>query len=182
MTSHLKDELSHYGDEKTRSQAENSTDGGPSTFADRLRSALSGREVSPWARRSGIPASTVKSCLEGTIPRADNAVKIAQALGVSVEWLVTGRGEQPPGSIAQAVKATLAESGRAYDPVSRPPPQPGSGPPSAYDRAAITLDSAARIAGIEPTESLRLVLMQILFRYDIPSEDIALLIQVASPD
>lgn len=43
---------------------------------------------------------------KGNLPRADDAVKIASALGVSVEWLVTGEPPKPsPAEKAlQAVK------------------------------------------------------------------------------
>jgi transcriptional regulator with XRE-family HTH domain len=41
---------------------------------------------------SGVPRKTIDKYLteHGSIPSAENAVKIAQALGVTVEYLVTG--------------------------------------------------------------------------------------------
>ena len=44
------------------------------------------------SKRTGIPKDTINSYLKtgGPIPAADKAVKIAQALGTSVEFLVTG--------------------------------------------------------------------------------------------
>lgn len=44
----------------------------------------------------GINYSSYNSCKQyGNLPRADDAVKIAQALGSSVEFLVTGEESRP---------------------------------------------------------------------------------------
>lgn len=39
----------------------------------------------------GVQGASITGWKKGSYPRADTAVKIAQFLGVSVEWLVTGR-------------------------------------------------------------------------------------------
>ncbi len=128
------------------------------------------------------------SVLKGTIPRADNAVRIARALGVSVEWLLTGEGPPPgappePGEGAQAPAPAPPPSGPAC---CEPPHAPASAGPhhgaaSAYDRAAATVDRAAQIARVEPSAAVRVALMQILFRHDIPAEEIALLLAATHP-
>jgi lambda repressor-like predicted transcriptional regulator len=56
----------------------------------RMMSLIGDEPLASVSHRTGIPRTTLSSILEGTIPRADRAVKIAKALGVTVEWLVTG--------------------------------------------------------------------------------------------
>lgn len=68
----------------------NRQDDNEDTFSSRLMAALGDEDVAPFARRAGIPASTMHSITKGVVPRADTAVRIATSLGVSVEWLVTG--------------------------------------------------------------------------------------------
>jgi transcriptional regulator with XRE-family HTH domain len=64
-------------------------------FRENLKSQLqySGLLVKELADRSGIKKKTLDSYLgiRGYMPSAEAAVSIAQALGVSVEYLVTGR-------------------------------------------------------------------------------------------
>jgi transcriptional regulator with XRE-family HTH domain len=63
-------------------------------FAENLRSELDyqGLIVKELAAKTGININTLNHYLAGnkTMPRADVAVKIASALGVTVEYLVTG--------------------------------------------------------------------------------------------
>ncbi|GHT56432.1 hypothetical protein FACS1894109_05350 [Spirochaetia bacterium] len=63
-------------------------------FAENLRSELDyqGLIVKELAVKSGINIHTLNNYLSGkrTMPPADAAVKIAAALGVTVEYLVTG--------------------------------------------------------------------------------------------
>ena len=63
-------------------------------FKENLKEQLSfsGMYVKELAALSGVKKQTIDSYLsvQGCIPSADAAVAIAQALGVSVEYLVTG--------------------------------------------------------------------------------------------
>jgi len=63
-------------------------------FKENLKSELSFQDmlVKELAAQSGISKSTLDNYLgiRGYMPSADIAVKIAQVLGVSVEYLVTG--------------------------------------------------------------------------------------------
>ena len=63
-------------------------------FKENLRSELTFQDmlVKELAAQSGISKSTLDNYLgvRGYMPSAEAAVKIAQALGVSVEYLVTG--------------------------------------------------------------------------------------------
>jgi transcriptional regulator with XRE-family HTH domain len=75
-------------------------------FAENLRSELDYQDliVKQLAARAGVNIHTLNHYLSGkkSMPPADVAVRIAAALGVSVEYLVTGRnpertaGEQGP--------------------------------------------------------------------------------------
>lgn len=64
------------------------------SFKENLKSELEyqGLQIKELAAKSGISRNTLANYLTGhnSLPTADNAVKIAQALGVSVEYLVAG--------------------------------------------------------------------------------------------
>ena len=64
-------------------------------FKENLKAELnfSGMLVKELAARSGVKKKTLDSYMgnKSYTPSAENAVKIAKALGVSVEYLVTGK-------------------------------------------------------------------------------------------
>lgn len=64
-------------------------------FRDNLKSELTYQDirVKELAEKTSISKKTLDNYLakNNCNPSAENAVKIAQALGVSVEWLVTGK-------------------------------------------------------------------------------------------
>jgi transcriptional regulator with XRE-family HTH domain len=82
----------------------------PSTLAGRLRAArtlagLSGRALDKLAGRKEGHASVIESRPDGAV-KAAVAMAYARALGVSLEWLVDGKGEPPTReSLARAVEA-----------------------------------------------------------------------------
>jgi len=57
----------------------------------RLVELLSGRDFGWLSEKTGIPASTLSDYVQKGISKADNAVKIADAFGVTVDRLLTGR-------------------------------------------------------------------------------------------
>jgi len=61
---------------------------------ERLKDVLSARgAAAAIAEKTGIAASTVRSYVrQGSIPTALKLAAIAEAAGVSLEWLATGRG------------------------------------------------------------------------------------------
>ncbi|MDR2158662.1 MAG: helix-turn-helix domain containing protein [Treponema sp.] len=68
--------------------------------------------VKELAVRSGIKKKTIDSYLgrRGYIPSAEAAVRIAQALGVSVEYLVTGKQDgqnRPLSSLPQDIQGIV---------------------------------------------------------------------------
>jgi phage repressor protein C with HTH and peptisase S24 domain len=75
------------------------TSEGGSTFALRFAFALSGEKPFAFAKRTELPDSSIRKYLAGTEPSVGQLVVLADALGVSVEWLASGRGEmRAPGS------------------------------------------------------------------------------------
>ena len=64
------------------------------SFKENLKSELEyqGLQVKELAAKCGISRNTLANYLTGhnSLPTADNAVKIAQSLGVSVEYLMIG--------------------------------------------------------------------------------------------
>jgi transcriptional regulator with XRE-family HTH domain len=87
-------------------------------FRENLKSQLqySGMLVKELAARSGIKKKTLDSYLgiRGYIPSAEAAVSIAQALGVSVEYLVTGR-ESPRDRPLSALPEDIQDTVRALE-------------------------------------------------------------------
>lgn len=63
-------------------------------FVDRLRSVTGGRNASDLARETGISPRTIHNYLQGRTqdPSLSHAAAMADALGVQLEWLATGRG------------------------------------------------------------------------------------------
>ncbi len=75
------------------------------SFRENLKSELSfqGMLVKELSSRTGINKRTLDNYLreKGNIPSADIAVKIADALGVSVEFLVTGTERKASGDFKE---------------------------------------------------------------------------------
>jgi len=85
-------------------------------FGECLKGELEyrGMLVKELAHATGIPKHTLDKYLltNGTMPSADNAVAIAQALGVTVEYLVTGKElpctEVPHNSLSPEMRSIAA--------------------------------------------------------------------------
>lgn len=69
------------------------TVGGIEGFAERLRSLIGEHSVSKFAQDVGLGDNLVRKYLEGSNPGADKLIQIADAKGVDLEWLATGRGD-----------------------------------------------------------------------------------------
>lgn len=68
-------------------------DNQPTTFWDRVSSILAERNLSKaeLARRAGLKSQSIsKALIARSMPQADTAFKIAEALNVSVEYLMYG--------------------------------------------------------------------------------------------
>lgn len=62
----------------------------PDSFAARLRIAIGIESVNAFAQRACVPEASVRGYLRGASPRLDNAMALAKAAGVSLEWLAFG--------------------------------------------------------------------------------------------
>ncbi|MFN3371029.1 MAG: helix-turn-helix transcriptional regulator [Sphingomonadaceae bacterium] len=56
----------------------------------RILELLDGRPISWLAREADVKRSTLNAAISGTLPSVDKALRIARALGTTVEWLMTG--------------------------------------------------------------------------------------------
>lgn len=61
-------------------------------FIARLRDAIGDEPVASFARRCDLPEATLRSYTNGNKPVYDKLSRIADAAGVTVDWLATGRG------------------------------------------------------------------------------------------
>jgi transcriptional regulator with XRE-family HTH domain len=62
--------------------------------SDRIKEAIGDEPVAAFARRCGFGESLLRKYLSGSEPSATNLSRIADAAGVSLEWLATGRGKK----------------------------------------------------------------------------------------
>lgn len=98
---------------------------------DRLRLAIGDEPGNAFARRAGVAESVLRKYLAGAQPSADRLVAMADAAGVSIEWLAAGRGPRKgaAGGVAVhladlqrlttaigAVQQGLQASGRSFTP------------------------------------------------------------------
>ena len=88
------------------------------SFRDNLREALdfTSMEQKELAAKTGISLKTIENYVkkDSSVPSADKAVLIAQALGVTVEYLITGR--KPDKT---AVPATPPQNKELLDSISK---------------------------------------------------------------
>lgn len=80
-----------------------------STFPARLADIIGNSSVRAFARRAAVSDTFVRQCLAGrTEPTRTKLLAIAQAGGVSVEWLATGNGTRTYGVAEPAAIAPPA--------------------------------------------------------------------------
>ena len=78
-------------------------------LASRARIAIGTEAVRSFALRAGVKPSTMQSILGGSKPTVDNLVAIADAAGVTLDWLAKGQGfmrpeQAEPMAVAPAVQ------------------------------------------------------------------------------
>lgn len=64
------------------------------SLKDRLLELIGSSSANSFANYVGLSEGTIRNLLKGAMPRTDNLISIANASGVTVEWLATGRGEK----------------------------------------------------------------------------------------
>lgn len=60
-------------------------------FAQRLKEVIGERKIVWFAKECGLPESNIRSYLSGKFPGIDKAAAMAEAGGVTLDWLATGR-------------------------------------------------------------------------------------------
>lgn len=61
------------------------------TFKDRVLEKLGKRKPTPWGISIGLNRGALNRIFnQGVVPRAEHLIKISDALGVSINWLLTG--------------------------------------------------------------------------------------------
>ncbi|HPA44507.1 MAG TPA: sigma 54-interacting transcriptional regulator [bacterium] len=77
------------------------------TIPDRLKELKGDRTTAAFARFLGVGVSTLHNYENGRTPPIDFLLNVAACTGVSIEWLLTGRGEKESGgSYLQAARKT----------------------------------------------------------------------------
>jgi len=83
-------------------------------FVDRFRSAFDNASMAEVARRLKIPHATVRNYYQGRHPAPEVLIKIANETGISLNWLLTGKGEvyagqNPPIGLGKFLEEKIAE-------------------------------------------------------------------------
>lgn len=84
------DEISDLGSEFTENSDPN--------FAKRLLLAIGDETTHAFARRARIPDSSLRNYLNGSMPGLKKLLQIAEAAGVTLDWLISGAGPMRPGA------------------------------------------------------------------------------------
>jgi transcriptional regulator with XRE-family HTH domain len=79
-------------------------------FVERLRRTFEGMTMAEVARRLDLPHATVRNYFNGRLPAPEVLIKIAADTGISLNWLLTGKGEMYPGDTAPMDLGRLIES------------------------------------------------------------------------
>ncbi|MEQ1763796.1 MAG: helix-turn-helix domain-containing protein [Pyrinomonadaceae bacterium] len=83
-------------------------------FQERLGRIFDHRSMADIARRIGLPHATVRNYFGGRLPAPEVLIKIADVTNVSLNWLLTGKGEMYAGDpkgldIGIVIDARIAE-------------------------------------------------------------------------
>lgn len=136
-------------------------------WGERIMAWLDGRSRTGLAKEADLSERTLGDIIHKTTPAADKAVKIAQAMGTTVEYLMTGQGKTP--STVPSVAEPTTEFGQPSDAAIR-------SISDRYRQALLAYEEATQAAAVIPDEALKEVLISLLFRHNIPIEDIVLIL------
>ena len=83
-------------------------------FQDRLGRIFDFASMADIARRLGLPHATVRNYFGGRLPAPEVLIRIAEATNVSINWLLTGKGEmfagEPRGlDVGRVIDARILE-------------------------------------------------------------------------
>jgi transcriptional regulator with XRE-family HTH domain len=75
-------------------------------LASRIKTVIGAESARSFAQRAGVSPSTLRSIMQGHRPNVDNLIAIADAAGVSLDWLAKGSGAIPPSVAANPAAST----------------------------------------------------------------------------
>lgn len=102
-----------------------------SELGNRIKEVVAGDHVKAFSRRCGIPESSIRSyILNQKRPGADALLTISFATGVTIDWLVTGRGIK-----------YVKDLRKAQEMLNGAPPRAADGLPDALDPHRKRLDT-----------------------------------------
>ncbi|MBX3298677.1 MAG: helix-turn-helix domain-containing protein [Acidobacteria bacterium] len=83
-------------------------------FVERLKRCFGNATMADVARRIGVPHATVRNYFLGRLPAPEVLIKIADETGISLNWLLCGRGEmyasdQPPIGLGRFIEEKISE-------------------------------------------------------------------------
>lgn len=145
-------------------------------FPERLRVAVKNAGgVGELARKSGVAARTISGYLAGKgDPARQRLVALAEAGEVSVGWLATGCDHQAA-VVAEAAPPYLEASPDAASRHQEVPPM------ERYRRALGELEEAIGEAGYEPDQAVRQAILTVMFRYGLPKQGAADMLEFFRP-
>jgi len=83
-------------------------------FIERLHETFDHKSMAVVAKRLGVPHATVRNYYQGRLPAPEVLIKIARETNVSLNWLLTGKGDMyagqaPPVGIGKFLEQKVGE-------------------------------------------------------------------------
>jgi transcriptional regulator with XRE-family HTH domain len=75
-------------------------------LASRIKTVIGAESARSFAQRAGVSPSTLRSIMQGHRPNVDNLIAIADAAGVSLDWLAKGSGAITAAAVASPAAST----------------------------------------------------------------------------
>ncbi len=107
-------ELKSLQDDNKPAKATAASEKSRSPWGERIEMVLAGKPQKWLVDASGLSKSVISDAINGAMPKTEIAIRIAQALDVSVEWLITGQDRRPRGLLRSADDAEWVDLPR-YD-------------------------------------------------------------------
>jgi hypothetical protein len=139
----------------------------------RIVELLDNRPQSWLAKTAKMSPSTLHDIITKNMPSAENAIRIAQTLGTTVEYIISGT--EPAGLLV----SKAAEPPADWLPSDA---RVGAVAKSVGERvrnAELAIEEASQETAIIPDEGLRQVMISLHVRYGVDAEDLAMLLHAA---
>ena len=114
-------------------------------FSLRLRSLIGTGSVNAFALKCGLSETLIRMYLKGSVPGLDKVLQIANATGVSVDWLATGKGRMRQDEWGDEIET--AGGGRDRQPWVEVPSSLGIAVEGADERTVVLPRLAVQLSG-----------------------------------